>query len=130
MSGIKISWDVHNTQCSIITEWGVAALAWYKFGNYQITEFRINSNMLHMGKGKELMEIIVQEAKNKGAKCLYVVPDYEECYDGKDLREIISDVNPQQYVEERYISYGFKKLSPCNDGSSHSLFIKDLEERK
>lgn len=38
-------------------------------------------------------------------------------------------IDPQQFVEERYISYGFVKVEPCNDGSSHWLFRKDLQEK-
>ena len=134
----NVNWEADDTRCTIITDYGEATLVYGKckdeLKTYDITIFRIDSKMISQGKGQELMDKIFEEARNKDARYLCVIPDFDVCRDGIELSEALSVIalhkndDPQSYVEERYKSYGFKKERSCDDGSSHWVFQKDLRE--
>lgn len=131
---INVNWERDDACCTIQSDYGRAEFTYKNEKAYTITAFKIDSNVICKGKGRELMEKIFQEVRNKGAKYLYVIPDSEVCRDGIELSEALhlttshKNENPQLYIENRYKEYGFKKDNPCSDGSSHWWFKKDLEE--
>lgn len=131
---INVNWERDDTCCTIQSDYGRAELTYKKERAYMITAFKIDSNVICKGKGRELMDKIFQEVRNKGVKYLYVIPDSEVCRDEIELSEALrlttlhKEENPQSYIEKRYEEYGFKKEKRCNDGSNHWWFRKDLEE--